>query len=927
VDAASVERRKVQTAAQLEYRLLGSLEVRREGERLELGAAKERALLAMLLLNSNRILSADQLIEALWPKKSPGRPQTAVQGYVSHLRRLLEPERKPGEPFSVLVTEPAGYVLKLEPMQLDIHCFERALEQAREALEAGQAQAAARLFAEGLSLFRGPPLADFTYEGWAQQEIARLEELQLAAIEARIDAEMAQGQAGELVGELEALVQSHPLRERLRAQLMLALYRAGRQAEALQAYQRARTALVSDLGIDPSPELQQLYKAILNQEHGLAAPAPGSPSNLPTPPTPLVGRQKELTELRGLLERSDVRLLTLTGAGGSGKTRLALELVGGATSEFRDGVWWVPLAALADPALVLPEIAQTVGARNGLTDHLRRRSALLLLDNFEQVVEAAAGLADLLAQAPHVRVVATSRVALQLSGEHEWPVPPLDREEAIALFGERARAVKPTFELDEHVTEICTRLDDMPLALELAAARVKVLAPEEILERLSHGLDLLTTGTRDAPLRQRTLRATIEWSYDLLSDEERQLFARLAVFVGGFVLEAAETVCAADLDPLQSLVDKSLLRRTEGGRFFMLETIREFGAELLRDQGVAEAVQKRQAEYFADFAEGISGRRGFRADATALDRLDADHDNLRTALAWAADHSDGQLSLRLVNAVSPLWEIRGHHREARRWIHRALEATREDVTPLRASVLVAGCDAARIAGEREVATAYANESLALSEQLGDKEGVGRALHELGELAVDRGDFEEGRTKFEQAIAVSREAGVSGSGSVNNLADLALVERNYAEAAALALQAATLYEQDGSRAGRAIALYNAGVAMVLLGDEGEGRRRLVESVRLCRQLGFTEATAWCVQAFAAVLANEGDCVTAARLLGASTRAIDDIALRFGPAEERIHEQTMSVLSKELTQEGLGRALAEGELVGIEAAADMALGVLD
>ena len=415
----------------LDFRILGTLEVLSAGDPLTLGGAKQRAVLGLLLLNANRVVTTDSLVEALWPTKPPGKPLTAIQGYVSSLRKVLAPDKA----FDVIVTEPAGYRLPIELDALDLMRFETLTDRGRGALGNDKPFEAASAFTEALSLFRGVALADFAYKDWARVEIDRIEELRLACLEDRIDADLALGRHAELVGELESLITQHPLRERLRGQLMLALYRSGRQAEALDAYRATRNALVEELGLEPGPDIKALHDQILNQDPELAAPdrlARRPPVvSLPTPTSTFVGRERELADVTALIERADVRLITLTGPGGTGKTRLAREAAAKSSDSFGDGVSWVSLAAIRDPALVTETIAQALGAKAGLANHVRDREMLLLLDNLEQVIDVAPELSELLTACPNLILLVTSRELLRVQGEVEYAVPPLAEQEAV----------------------------------------------------------------------------------------------------------------------------------------------------------------------------------------------------------------------------------------------------------------------------------------------------------------------------------------------------------------------------------------------------------------------------------------------------------------------------------------------------------------
>lgn len=637
----------------LEFRVLGPLQVARDGRLLPLGGFKQRELLALLLLGRNRVVSRDLLVDVLWGERPPASAANSIQIYVSKLRRLLGD----GGSAKAIVTEPPGYRLSIPPGELDADRFERLISEGSEALGSGEAERAETTFAHALTLWHGTPFADFAAEPFAQAEIARLEQLRLRALEERIEAQSSLGRHAAVLAELPMLVDQYPLEERIRARLMVALYRSGRQADALAAYQDYRRLLADELGLEPSPDLREIERQILRQDPALVAPAtprsaefppaaPAAPApaaleqtNLPLPPTPLIGREQELQEAGRLLRAH--RLVTLTGPGGSGKTRIALQLAADAVGEFPDGVVWVPLQALRDPELVLPTIARAIGAGETLVEDRSDRRLLLVLDNFEQLLAAAPRIGVLAAQLPHLKLLVTSREPLHIAAEYEYPVAPLREREAVELFIERASAAKPDFTDDGAVVEICRRLDCLPLALELAAARVKALSASELLKRLDRRLPILTGGSRDAPERQRTLRATIGWSYELLAEDEQRAFARLAIFAGGCTLDAAEQVCQAGLDTVAALIDKSLLRR-DGDRYFMLETIGEYALERLEESGELDELRQRHADYYLEQARSVELLIRSPQAAGAIDRLEPEHDNLRAALQWLSGRPSEQ---------------------------------------------------------------------------------------------------------------------------------------------------------------------------------------------------------------------------------------------------------------------------------------------
>jgi predicted ATPase/class 3 adenylate cyclase len=492
---------------------------------------------------------------------------------------------------------------------------------------------------------------------------------------------------------------------------------------------------VYQLGNDEFPALKSLFR-----------------TNLPVPSTPFLGRERELAEVVGLLQGT--RLLTLTGPGGTGKTRLAAQAAGLASDAYPDGVWWVPLAALRDPELVLETAAQVVGSPNGLAEHVADKRMLVLFDNFEQVVEAAGDVAGLLASCPNLDVLVTSRERLQVSAEQEYPVPPLVHEEGVGFFLSRARAIAPGFQPDDAVSEICRRVDDLPLALELAAARVKALSSAQILERLEQRLPLLTGGARDLPERQRTLRGTIEWSYELLNEEEQTLFAGLAVFRGGCTLEATEEIAEADLDTLQSLVDKSLLRFTDG-RYWMLETIREYAAEKMQQSGDAQELRRRHAQHFLSLATQLEPF--VPVTKEWLDEVEREHDNVRAALDGLPTQGDIELALQLAESVWRFWKMRGHQPEAQRRFETLL-ALEPTPTPARGHALNAAAGIAVDNGDYEVGRLFAEEALDIHREHEDAWGVARSVFMLGYAAIESGDFPSAKPLFEETVQLMVELG-------------------------------------------------------------------------------------------------------------------------------------------------------------------------
>jgi predicted ATPase len=648
---------------------------------------------------------------------------------------------------------------------VDAERFESLFREGSDLLTAGDARRAAALLSQGLGLWRGPALADLRYEGFAQVEAGRLDELRLACQEERIEAELQLGHHAELVAELEALTIEQPLRERLRGQLILSLYRSGRQSEALAQYQAARRMLSDELGLEPSPELRELERMILSHDPGLAAPPTlsVSPSTVPLQPTPFIGREQELAELLGLIRGGRRRFVTLTGAGGSGKTRLAIEAASRLLPEFRDGVWWVALQALADPQLVLPTIADAIDANGDLTSHICDRRMLILTDNFEHLLDAGPDVAALLTRCPGLFVLTTSREPLHVAAEREYRVLPMTMTDAVALFDERT--VEPAAE--GVVADICERLDCLPLAVELAARRTGALTPEQILMGLDERLSSLGSGPRDAPVRQQTLRATIEWSYELLTPAEQRLFAQLSVFAGSWSLPAADAVCRLDDERLTvegglaAMIEKSIIDRPpddEGRtRYSMLQTIREYAVAALDASGERPSVRRRHAEYFLDRFGRVTRMRMY-GDVSAGDEDDElladDLPNLGEALSFALEEGDHELALGLAGRGGMAWTQTGATVEGQAWLRRVLDETEQLQTPARAEVLLRLASVEQFMGNFRGAEELCEEAGRLFECHGDRGGVLQALISVIELGEMTKDLDQRRNVIRSALEVA-----------------------------------------------------------------------------------------------------------------------------------------------------------------------------
>jgi predicted ATPase/DNA-binding SARP family transcriptional activator len=838
----------------MEVRLLGHLEVEVSGVPVQFEGVKQRRLFAMLALRAPDAVSADELVEALWDSDPPAGVGQALQKQISRLRQRL------GDGGGLVRHRAPGYALDIPPEMVDCRRFEELLRRARVALGRDDPEHAATDLQTALGLWRGEPLADYRFDEFAQSEIARLEELRVEAIEERLAADLASGGGEELVGELQALVAEHPLRERLRGQLMVALYRAGRQADALETMRVGRQQLVDELGIEPGPELRRLERMILAHDSALTADRPGSglAGRLPAPANETIGREGELAEIGELLVDPDVRLVTLVGPGGVGKTRLALEAARAVAGRFPAGAVHVSLDGADDVGVLVPEAASALGVVAATAAELgirlsvitRGAPALVLLDGFDRYLDEAEQVGELLAAVGNLTVLSTARAPMRLTAEHSYRVQPLAAPNAAALFVARARAVLGDRAPDEDrevVDAICARLDGLPLAIELAADRARLLPLRALLERLEDRLEVLTGDARDRPARQRSLRATLEWSWDTLKEPERRLLARLTVFEGGASLEAAQAVCGDELEGdlevlVASLLDKSSLLRTDSGRaaeprFAMLDTVREFAAERADHYEDVPALEQRHARYFLGYCQQVA-EQAARTDAREwLDRLTQERGNIRLAFERFLQAGEAEDALRVAIAFARALPWDAHAHEVRGWLRQALAAPAEAPSECRATGLYWDGVLALSQGLFEDAVEPLEAALATAREAGDAIVEAAVLAALGRRAVlvAGSDAEE---LCDAAVTAAR-----GTGDAILLADALVTQAGACERTeawergrALAGEALELFRDAGDPYGAAWALAEQGWYAMVHGRLDESEQCLAEALDLRRRHG-------------------------------------------------------------------------------------------
>jgi predicted ATPase len=645
-----------------------------------------------------------------------------------------------------------------------------------------------------------------------------------------------------------------------------------------------------------------------------------SNTNLPRPASSFVGRERELAEVTALMQ-DGARLLTLTGPGGSGKTRLAIEAAATLVQSFKAGVFWVGLASLREPALVTETIAQTIGARDGVAAYIGEREMLLIVDNLEQVIDAAPDLASLVEACPNLRVLVTSRERLRVRGEVEYAVPPLAEREAIQLFTARSQ-----FASDGTIAELCRRLDDLPLAVELAAARTGVLSPAQILERLSTRLDILKGG-RDADARQQTLRATIAWSHDLLSEAERALFARLSVFAGGFTLEAAEAVADAELDELESLADKSLLRHAED-RFWMLETIRAFAAERLDSSDQATWISERHAEHFRALAEAAEPHLFGRPESSKwLDRVGLDYDNIRAAIDRLEKLNRIDSALSVVGSIWVFWRDRAYYAEGRRRIDRLLDADSRP-TAARAKALTAAAAMASLGGDAAAGLARAKEALEAYHELGEAKGIAESELWLGWALAQEDDWAEALPHFTQSLELL--TGFADPGSIvlaTMMLAMAHAELGHRERARMLDEENLRRARElGRESEEASTLGNLAGHALHDGRVAEGLTLAAQGLRIYHGLHDPHGVAIELRRCAWAYAMTRQPVTATQLIAAAEELQQQIGGTM-PWVRRIQEQAIAVISTQLDQTGFRQAWEQGRKLTADEAVALALSGVD
>jgi predicted ATPase/DNA-binding SARP family transcriptional activator len=998
-------------------KLLGGLQVWHQAQKLaRIRPRKAATLLAYLACFPERPHTRDELAEILWPGGDPVKGRANLSAELHRLRRQLiplcgsDPEIHSGSPLPLCAGE-GGLWLDVDLVEIDAATLRGSLCSASRLPDGEECATALKA---SMELYRGPLLPEM-YDEWVLREREQLAQAYLLALSRLLQHLEREGAWEAAIAYARSGVATDPLREETQRELIRLLGAAGYIDIALSQYRELERLLREELNCAPEEATRALVRELESSRPVAAAFAGGfsrrSPvrepetattlrHNLPRPLTRTIGREPEVRTVVGLL--ADHPLVTLIGAGGCGKSRLALEVAlacarGVSTGIPADGVWLAELAPLADPALVPQTVAATLGVREEpgfpltetLVNYLRSRSLWLVLDNCEHLIEASARLAERLLHAcPHLTVLATSREPLAVPGERSYLVPSLSTSDAVQLFLDRAATASPRFRPTEEergvIAAICTRLDGIPLAIGLAAAWAKILPIPEIDARLDDRFRLLTRGSRTALPRHQTLRASIDWSYDLLSESERVLLRRLSVFAGGWTLAAAG-ICSGPaartggaagtlgieewevLELLGQLVDKSLVVAAEQGeevRYRLLETIRQYGQERLQGSEEADALRDRHRDWYLALAEQAEPELRGPAQGEWLTRLEEEHDNLRAVLAWCTQRREGEAGLRLGGAVWRFWEVRGYLAEGRERLAEALAARGAD-TAARAKALNGAGALARSQGDFIAARSLGEESLRICRELGDQQGIALSLNNLGIVAKDQGDYEGARALYEESLAIRRRLGDQHgiAASLYNLGDVARVQVGYEGARALYEESLAISRQLGDQRGISLALRNLGnVAkhqgdyegaralheeslaisrqlgdqrgiasslnhLVLVahyqGDYGGARALYEESLAICRQLGDQLITACSLEGLVAVAAAQGQPERAARLFGAAKALREEIGVPLLPSDRTDYDRDVAAARAALGEEAFTAAWAEGRAMSLNQAIAYAL----